>query len=292
MMICAICRKPVPGRKEYCPRCKTIMKKAHADFIAHREALKEAWSDEADGFLCHYSGIRVDELDPASPWHISFDHPIPKKPGKLYVTVQLFNSMKKDLTDKEFRLAVLELARKFAGGKFRKNIIRFRHWFRLARPIRSLTVSPFPLNQERLSDCEICQYPAPSKGKYCQRCNGFILHHTLKAARATALKDAWDPKRRGFVCHYTGILLEESDFHDPWYLTFDHPDPNDPGRLVVAAAWVNGMKTDLTEEEFRSVIAELARHFETGAPFDMNVAKLNHWIKMARARISARRRRS
>jgi len=52
------------------------------------------------------------------------------------------------------------------------------------------------------------------------------------------------------------------------------------------------MKTDLTEEEFGAVITELARHFETGSPFYMNVANLDHWIKVARARTSARRRRS
>jgi len=279
-------------RRKYCPRCHKIMKKAHSEFIAHREALKAAWNKAADGFLCVYSGVKVDELDPASPWHISFDHPVPKEPGKLCVTTELLNFMKKDLTFEEFRPAVLELDKVFNGGVFRKNVIPFRLWFRMpGPPVHPADTKTIQLEAGN-STCEICGSPAPKKGKYCPRCNRFILHHSDKAARVKALKDAWDPKRKGFVCRYTKMILEELNFHDPWYITFDHPDPDDPTRLVAAAAWVNGMKTDLTGEEFRAVIGELARHFRTGAPFNTNIAEFKCWRKKMMLRLRAKRSRT
>jgi predicted nucleic acid-binding Zn ribbon protein len=287
---CAICSKATAPHRKYCPRCRKIMKKAHSEFVAHREALKAAWNKAADGFLCVYSGVKVDELDPTSPWHISFDHPVPKEPGKLCVTTELFNFMKKDLTSEEFPIAVLELDRVFNGGAFRKNVIPFRLWFRLPGPPvhpSEMKTAPFEAGNQV---CEICGSPAPKKGKYCSRCNRFILHHSDKAARIKALKEAWDPKRKGFACRYTKIILEELNFHDPWYITFDHPDPDDPTRLVVAAAWVNGMKTDLTDEEFRAVTGELARHIKTGATFNNGIAEFKCWRKKMMLRLGARRR--
>jgi hypothetical protein len=267
------------------------MKKAHSDFVAHREALRDAWNAEADGFLCKYTGIKVDERNPFSPWYISFDHPIPGKKGTLVVTVQLLNFMKKDLTAEELPVAVIELANKFEGGVFHKDAVKFRYWLRVPRPPFRAGPLETLIAGMGYSLCEICGGLAPAKGKYCPRCNRFILHHSDKAARAAALKRAWDPVRKGFACHYTDIILEEFDFHDPWYLTFDHPDPGDPTHLVVAAAWVNGMKTNLTEDEFRAVINELARHFRTGAPFNTDVVDFKYWTARLRMRIIARRRK-
>ena len=295
-MNCLSCKKPVVPQNRYCPRCRAIMRRAHAEFIAHRKALSSSWSEAADGFLCRYSGLRVEERDQSSPWYISFDHPTPGKKGILYVTTKLFNSMKKDLTDKEFLAAVLELDRKFGGGVFRKDALEFRYWIRAPKPPTrpggpgAGAGGSGPATTARApgaaSACVICASPAPAKGKYCPRCNGFILHHSDKAARARALAAARDPVRKGFACYYTGVLLEEADFHDPWYLTFDHPDPDDKGRLVVAAAWVNGMKADLGEADFRAVVKELARHFRTGEPFDRNVAAFKHWFrKMRKSRL-------
>lgn len=85
-----------------------------------------------------------------------------------------------------------------------------------------------------------------------------------------ALIDAWSPERRGFPCHYTGILLEEEDLRSPWHINFDLLVPGKPG-LVVAAAWVNHMKNFLTKERFGAVVCALAERFRHGTPFDARV---------------------
>jgi hypothetical protein len=96
------------------------------------------------------------------------------------------------------------------------------------------------------------------------------------------MKRAWNKERGGFVCFITGVLLELDDFHGPWYITFDHPTPGEKDRVEVEASWVNGMKTNLTESQFRAIIRELSRHFRTGAPFDVTVVDGGAWMRMAR----------
>jgi hypothetical protein len=48
---------------------------------------------------------------------------------------------------------------------------------------------------------------------------------------------------------------------------FEHRTPGDEASVVVTCALVNRMKTDLTEEQFKAMIAELAKVF-TGGTFD------------------------
>jgi len=48
---------------------------------------------------------------------------------------------------------------------------------------------------------------------------------------------------------------------------FDHVVP-DGTRLEVCAAWVNGMKADMTLQGFRAFVRELARVLRTGEAFD------------------------
>jgi len=66
------------------------------------------------------------------------------------------------------------------------------------------------------------------------------------------------------------VLLEEKDFHDPWYIVFDHVIPGGT-RLEVTASWVNGMKSDMTFEGFRAFVRELERVLRTGEAFDVRV---------------------
>jgi len=77
-------------------------------------------------------------------------------------------------------------------------------------------------------------------------------------------------------CHFTGILLVEDNPRDPRYLTFDHRVPRDESDLVLAAGLINDMKSDLSEEEFRAVVNQLARRFGGGG-FDDSVFTLKHW---------------
>jgi hypothetical protein len=287
------------------------MKRVHSEFEAHRDALKNAWN-EKDGHLhCYYTEVIIDEDNPKSWRYISYDHKTPGKPGDLVVTCQLVNFMKKDLDEEEFIAAVNMLAAHFDGAEFDKDAIPFRHYYRMV-PLgevgggmavsmgergfegldgpaggRGIQRTEGPDRKEdrkgrRTVPCEICGAPAPAKGKYCAQCNRFILHHEDKAIRVAAMKRAWNKERGGFVCFITGVLLELDDFHGPWYITFDHPTPGEKDRVEVEASWVNGMKTNLTESQFRAIIRELSRHFRTGAPFDVTVVDGGAWMRMAR----------
>ena len=56
------------------------------------------------------------------------------------------------------------------------------------------------------------------------------------------------------------------DPKSPWYLVFDHWQPHDARRIVPTSALVNGMKGDLTEEEFWFYIRQLSNHFKNSTP--------------------------
>lgn len=95
-----------------------------------------------------------------------------------------------------------------------------------------------------------------------------------RQARVKALKDSW--KDNNFLCHYTGIPLNETNHKNPLYLTFDHRTPRDENDIVVTMACINDMKSDMSEEEFKTVVIELAKCFE-GKKFNKEILKLKHW---------------
>lgn len=85
--------------------------------------------------------------------------------------------------------------------------------------------------------------------------------------RLRALQDAW--REGSFRCFYTGIAL--IDDGQRWlahrYLVFEHRIPGDEASVVVTCALVNRMKTNLTEEQFKNMVRELAKVFD-GGTFD------------------------
>jgi len=125
--------------------------------------------------------------------------------------------------------------------------------------------------------CYICCGTVPRRYKYCARCYEHLDQRKETQAHILAMKAAWDPIAKGFRCYYTGVLLELYDLSNPWYITFDHRIPGKIGDLVVCAAWVNSMKTQLSEEEFKAVIMEFARCKQAGEPFNLAIAKFKYW---------------
>ena len=87
--------------------------------------------------------------------------------------------------------------------------------------------------------------------------------HTHEAAR----------KRNGaFRCHYTGVELNLDDPKHVRYREWEHATPDDENSVVLATALVNRMKCYLNADEFRVMVAELARHFANPAmAFDDSV---------------------
>ena len=86
--------------------------------------------------------------------------------------------------------------------------------------------------------------------------------------------EAWDGE--GFRCYYTGVRLVEDNHSDPCYLTFDHFTPREESNIVVVAAAINDMKSDLSDGEFRRIILQLASRFN-GGEFNEEAFNLKHW---------------
>lgn len=86
------------------------------------------------------------------------------------------------------------------------------------------------------------------------------------AARLAALQRAWDSAISGYRCYYTGVPLNDR-LGSRRYATWEHLMPGDEASLVLVADLVNRMKSDMTDAEFRGMVAALAGHFG-GSEFD------------------------
>jgi len=126
------------------------------------------------------------------------------------------------------------------------------------------------------NQCFVCERPISPLAEYCRRCLRH-LPHRHRAAYSMALKAAWNPILQVFICFYTGLILEENDRSNPWYLSYDHRIPQDINTLVVCARWVNSMKTSLSDDEFKAVDIELDRSHKAKEPFNMAVCEFKYW---------------
>lgn len=74
----------------------------------------------------------------------------------------------------------------------------------------------------------------------------------------TVLDKAWDQDGQCFRCQISGVTLCIDDRSSPAYATLEHADN---GEYMVVAAIINDMKSDLTLDEFKKIVKELACHF-------------------------------
>lgn len=139
----------------------------------------------------------------------------------------------------------------------------------------------YPLGKRMGSQCDICEQPTHHPvAVYCKRCRKLLDRVDMRGAprteaRVEALKDAWDGEIKKFRCHYSYIPLVEGNPKDPRYLTFDHRTPGDEQDIVVSAAVINNMKSDMCEDEFWAMIRALAD--SGGQPVSENLFRLRHW---------------
>ena len=68
--------------------------------------------------------------------------------------------------------------------------------------------------------------------------------------------------------------------------------PGDAGTLVVAAWWVNAMRTALSEDEFWKVVVEYDKYLREGGEFDRGIAEFRCWRRVRGTKRVARRRHS
>jgi hypothetical protein len=272
---CLVCSRP--STRSYCDRCSRLLGIRH-DSTKRRLALREAYDRDLDAFRCHWSRVPLDERDPRDPFHISFDHFYPVRSSRLVASSELLNSMKFELGPEEFPAAVRELAAHHGGRPFDRDAVKFEWWGRRApawpRPRGGLSLT---------GGCAVCGDARLARSRHCPRCYGIIgaRHHDY-VARARALGEAWSPGERRFLCHFTGVGLEEEDNGSPWLITFGRRVPGDDGTMVAAAWWVNRMKEGLSEEEFWSVVGELDECWREGREFERGVCEFKYWRRRAR----------
>ena len=132
---CTVCGAeyaPVANNQKYCHMCGELIWRMEVRKypLATRKAVLDYIRQY--GYVCYYTGMPLDQ-DPRSPWYVVLDHWLPQNPGKLVVTSALFNTMKTDLTEKEFWYFIGQLYNcHFKGKNFRKK--KLDCWARVLPP--------------------------------------------------------------------------------------------------------------------------------------------------------------
>jgi hypothetical protein len=133
---------------------------------------------------------------------------------------------------------------------------------------------------KKVTKCVVCKCELSNpQALYCARCGKIVNRIDTrgrhnKQARIRALRRSWDGK--AFRCFYTGIKLVLDNHRDPRYLTFDHHIPRREDRIVIVAAAINDMKTDMSDREFRRMVLQLANRL-SGGEFDERAFNLRYW---------------
>jgi hypothetical protein len=129
--------------------------------------------------------------------------------------------------------------------------------------------------------CVVCGAGTHRPAQACARCKRIAdrvetrrdasggLRRVDAAARLGALALSW--RDGAFHCFYTGVRLTEdhSRWRDHRYLVFEDRIPGDGASVVVTCALVSRMKADLTEDQFKRIVTELAKVFG-GGTFDQS----------------------
>jgi hypothetical protein len=103
----------------------------------------------------------------------------------------------------------------------------------------------------------------------------FVDNPEERTQRVHAVKESW--KGGAFRCHYSGVELEIFDSSSPFYFSFDHVTPRDGSKMVACAAFINEIKSDSSEDEFRQNTILLAKHFENGTTLSRSHFKLKYY---------------
>ncbi|MDE2009285.1 MAG: hypothetical protein KGJ09_04310 [Candidatus Omnitrophica bacterium] len=132
---CVLCGRPTFSPKSpHCRRCAHFTDCMNNRQI-HKDAVKRIEGHvRRNGFVCEYTGKKLNLTDPKDPFYFSFDHMIPGDDKSVRLTFTLLNEMKSDMTFEEFKYYIRQFARFFDTGK---EIIKrkLKFWVRLAPKI-------------------------------------------------------------------------------------------------------------------------------------------------------------
>ena len=128
---CVLCgKRTLSPKSDHCLRCAHFTKSMNNRQI-HKEVVKEIEDHvRRNGFVCQYTGMKLNLTDPKDPFYFSFDHMIPGNGQTVKLTFALLNEMKSDMTFKEFEYYILQFAKFFTTGN---TIIKkkLKYWYRL-----------------------------------------------------------------------------------------------------------------------------------------------------------------
>lgn len=132
-MKCIVCGYELNNPQAlYCARCRKIVSRINPRRKHNRQAriraLQQSWDGES--FRCFYTGVRLVEDNSRDPRYLTFDHRTPRQEDDIVIVASAINDMKSDMSDREFRKVVLQLANKLNGGTFDGRAFKLRHWKR------------------------------------------------------------------------------------------------------------------------------------------------------------------
>jgi len=279
-MDCVICGDEAIPSQQMCARHWRIVRQRPEEHRARRLAMQRSWDKKRRRFICEYTGIELNDTDPHDPFYISFDHRTPGRKGDLKLTFRALNEVKSSFSWDELVKVVLELDAHFDGKPFDRDVVGYLYW-RPEKPtlraLRAIRGRALPLKAKSDKPCIVCKRPKETT-YYCARCRNLVERVADRLVKRKALQDGWCEALGRFICYYTGIELEETDWKSPHYLSFDHLTPGAREPQKACTQWVNRMKTVLSEDEFRAFIRELARFLGGEGPFRKRKLRFRHWF--------------
>ena len=121
--ICRVCGDPTRQNAFLCVRCNKVRQRTGTgaprkpDSEARLWAMKNQWKDGA--FRCHFTGVELLTESHGHPRYATWEHLTPGVEESAVLAADIINRMKQNMTEAEFHIMVLALARVFTGnGKF------------------------------------------------------------------------------------------------------------------------------------------------------------------------------
>ncbi len=111
---CIVCDGVLYPKSRYCARCRKFIT-TQRDNAEKAEAMIDSWDRARNGFACQNTDQLLEEKDWRSPWYGNFDHLIPGRPKRAFVSAWS-NRMKGNMTRALFRKVVPALAGHFRTG--------------------------------------------------------------------------------------------------------------------------------------------------------------------------------